>query len=752
MFRDGLGERRLIVNPSGTDRIEVLCLRGELTSVPSFEFALRERVSHLAQFRHAFYARVRSVERLSDAASTLALVSDATDGDRLSSILEASDRHGFPLDINAALCLIRQIVPAIATLHQAASPVSHGAVAPERIIVTPHARVVVSEYVLGAALEQLRYSQERYWQDLRVPTARVGGVPRFDQRTDVTAVGVIALSLIIGRPLGNDEFPGRLPEVLGSAWAISARGGLEPLPAGLRAWLARMLQLDARASFNTMADAQAELERVLGESDYLAAPSALEAVLAQYREAIGVPEAAAAASVPAVLPTAVNDARIAPPIAAQPAAAPAVASTSPLTTTAAATPSTVVAASATGFSSAPPTATPSTTPATPPSTLFGSAPAVTVLGDAVAMPRTMPAAASAPKPQPKPAPPEPVVVVSPKEPDPIVEEPDEIEEEAPAAGRNWTMLGGALVLVAAVAGGGAFAARKYMAHGATPTTGTVVVTTNPAGAQLIVDGVLRGSTPATLSVAPGAHTLVVRVEGGEPRTIPIAVTAGGQISQYLDLPKAAPTAGQLQVRTEPAGVQVSIDGIARGVSPVTIDNLTPGAHTVAVEGELGKVEQTVNVDAGSTASVLVPLTAPKGAPVSGWISVSAPAEVQLYEGGKLLGSSKMDRLMVSAGSHQIDLVNESLGYRTTKTVQVGPGKVAAIKADFPKGTIALNAVPWADVWIDGEKVGETPLGNLQVPIGQHDVVFRNPDLGEQHHTIVVSLTSPARLSVDMRKK
>ncbi len=71
---------------------------------------------------------------------------------------------------------------------------------------------------------------------------------------------------------------------------------------------------------------------------------------------------------------------------------------------------------------------------------------------------------------------------------------------------------------------------------------------------------------------------------------------------------------------------------------------------------------------------------------------------------------------------------------------------------MPKGTLALNAAPWAEVWIDGEKVGDTPIGNLSLAIGAHDVVFRNPDLGEQHHTVMVTLKEVVRLSVDLRKK
>ena len=63
MFEDGFGERHLIVDRGRNEPVEMLYLRAELTSVPSFEFALRERVSRLAAFRHTCYGQVRTVER-----------------------------------------------------------------------------------------------------------------------------------------------------------------------------------------------------------------------------------------------------------------------------------------------------------------------------------------------------------------------------------------------------------------------------------------------------------------------------------------------------------------------------------------------------------------------------------------------------------------------------------------------------------------------------------------------------------------
>ena len=102
VFRDGIGERRHVSDPAGTGVCEVLCVRDELSAVPSFEFALRERTTRLSAFRHASYARVRSVDRLNQPGTALAIVADAAQGVRLSSLLAPTEPRPAALDINAA--------------------------------------------------------------------------------------------------------------------------------------------------------------------------------------------------------------------------------------------------------------------------------------------------------------------------------------------------------------------------------------------------------------------------------------------------------------------------------------------------------------------------------------------------------------------------------------------------------------------------------------------------------------------------
>lgn len=290
-FEDGLGRRVWLPAVADDRGIHVLALQSSFAAVPSFEFALRERTARLAAFHHPGYERVRTVERDAGAGPFLSVVSDAAPGLRVSDLLTRARTRHVPIDIHASLCMIRQLVAAAVALHNSAHGATHGAVAPERLVVTPQARLLVVEHSLGPALERLQYSPERYWSELRIPVPSSGAAPKFDARADVLQIGVVALSLVRGRLLQTEEFPAQLADVVASTWAVSADGGFEPLPPGLRRWLLRALQLDVDRSFASAVDAQAALDVVLGAGDLLASPTSLEALLARYQDAAGEPEA-----------------------------------------------------------------------------------------------------------------------------------------------------------------------------------------------------------------------------------------------------------------------------------------------------------------------------------------------------------------------------------------------------------------------------------------------------------------------------
>ncbi len=292
LFSDGIGDRVVSTDGATGDLVQVLRINPALTAVPSFEFALRERVARLANFRHGYYARVRRVDRSHNHATGLSIVSDHVEGTRLSDILRVANERGLLLDINAAVCLIRQLVPAVALLHENARDVAHGLIAPERLLVTPHARLVIAEHVMGAAIEQMQYGRERLWNEFRVAMPASAGLSRFDQRADVAGIGVVALSLILGRPLTNDEYPRGLNDLLNEARERTALGDEQPLSPAMRTWLARALQVDVRRAFASAPEALSALDQLAAEgNDYVAAPVALETFLSRYIAALLTPAA-----------------------------------------------------------------------------------------------------------------------------------------------------------------------------------------------------------------------------------------------------------------------------------------------------------------------------------------------------------------------------------------------------------------------------------------------------------------------------
>lgn len=776
VFSDGLGDRAIAVDGATGDLLQILRLRPQLLSVPSFEFALRERAARLANFRHAYYARVRRIDRQG---AMLTVVSDHVEGTRLSDLLRIASERRLTLDLNAALCLIRQLVPAVALLHENARDVAHGLIAPERLVVTPHARVIIVEHVLGSAVEQLQYSSERLWKELGA-VLHAGSVNgRFDHRADVVATGMVALSLVLGRPISVDEYPHRIPILLQDARARSAMGEEEQLPYVLRLWLARMLQLDPGRSYGSAIEAQSALEDTLSEDmGFVAAPVALETFLSRYIAALLDP------SVPSAIPTFAAPAP--QPLPARPVPAPRVEAPAiqPAASIPPSGPAPAVAPPAPGVAAAPPPAVKQ--PSAPAAAPVSAAPPAQVAPIPVFAP-VAPAPAvsgpSAPAPvAPAPVTPPPVAaapvaaapVAPPPVATPVAEEPAApvpditdllkdvagvIPPEPPAQAvpaRKGTGGGRKTFLrVAAAAGVVALLGVPgwyYVSRGTkavAPSSGTLAVQTNPSGVAVFVDGVAHGNTPARISVPAGSHILELRGRG-VPRVVPVQIAAGAEISQYLELP-ATPSTGSLLVQSDPVGARVAIDGVEHGVTPVSVADLAPGEHEVILTGTAGvPVKQKVVIQAGVTASVLAPVSTTAPGPVSGWITVKAPVEMDVREGGRLLGTSESDKIMLAAGRHELQIVNETLGYTAKKVVQVPAGHILSLPVDLPQGVINLNATPWAEVWIDGKRVGETPIGNFPIAIGPHEVVFRNPQLGEKRQAVSVTLNAPVRLSVDMK--
>jgi hypothetical protein len=136
---------------------------------------------------------------------------------------------------------------------------------------------------------------------------------------------------------------------------------------------------------------------------------------------------------------------------------------------------------------------------------------------------------------------------------------------------------------------------------------------------------------------------------------------------------------------------------------------------------------------------------------SGGFRVSSPIELHVLDGERVLGSSEDGPIFTTAGRHEFEFVNSAIGYRVRRVVNIRPGQIGSLSVTPPNGIVNINALPWAAVWIDGNSVGDTPVGNLSVPPGEHEIVFRHPQLGERRQKTIVRTDSPTRVTANLQR-
>jgi archaellum component FlaG (FlaF/FlaG flagellin family) len=322
----------------------------------------------------------------------------------------------------------------------------------------------------------------------------------------------------------------------------------------------------------------------------------------------------------------------------------------------------------------------------------------------------------------------------------------------PPTTRSMWLVGGATVCLAAAIGAAFWLNARASAAAA---TGSVTVESEPSGAHVFVDGTARGATPITIALVEGKHQLRLE-QGTRTQQIPLAIKADTTVVHHITWPVetasasvAATATGSLRIVSEPSAATVTIDAIDRGSTPLTVAGLSVGQHDVVVRSGGKTQRRTLQVEANTTTSLV--LSGVESGTPSGWLSATASAPLRIFESGKLVGSTESDRIMLPAGEHTFEFSSDALGFSATRTLNIGAGQTSSVVLPMPQVIVSLNAVPWAQVWVDGQALGATPIGDFKTTVGAHEVIFRHPQFGERKQTVVVTAKGPNRISADMTK-
>ncbi len=138
---------------------------------------------------------------------------------------------------------------------------------------------------------------------------------------------------------------------------------------------------------------------------------------------------------------------------------------------------------------------------------------------------------------------------------------------------------------------------------------------------------------------------------------------------------------------------------------------------------------------------------------------STPRGAEVVIGGRVVGTTPF-RLDSGTSGQTVRATFKLDGYEDASVSEVFPRKgTSYARATLSKAAVKeepaylrINATPWADVYVDGKNVGQTPIGSLEVEPGTHSVRLVCPPLGtEATKSVTVAAGETKPVSADLEE-
>lgn len=195
------------------------------------------------------------------------------------------------------------------------------------------------------------------------------------------------------------------------------------------------------------------------------------------------------------------------------------------------------------------------------------------------------------------------------------------------------------------------------------------------------------------------------------------------------------TFGSLHIATVPIGAVVFLDETNRGVTPVTIDSISKGVHSlrVTLQGYLSKeMKITLDKDSINFFDTLKP---------AAYLTVKAhPHNATIMVNGQPVGTDRIDSLEVPAGSVSIQV--KAPGYDVHQSdLDLVRGELheCNVKLISSSATLEINSDPaGAGVFLNGEHSGRTPFADSSLEPGAYRIQLKLENHVSVFETVALS--------------
>jgi len=307
-----------------------------------------------------------------------------------------------------------------------------------------------------------------------------------------------------------------------------------------------------------------------------------------------------------------------------------------------------------------------------------------------------------------------------------------------------------VVSLVALAGLGAIGYRIFT------RPGKLQIVVKPIDARIAIDGVaVTGTPPIILERPPGPYHLAVEADGYVRRDQNVDVQARQFLPVEIELEPSADTGFELT--SEPPGGLVWLDGqpftsgeenAQQARTNFKAYRVAPGQHRIEIKGDARYDDWTLEFfqEPGKTQKLHADLKPRGAAPVAAKaVPAVAPAPEATPPPAVAPQGSDRRPVVPSRGSRPGSRPGPRSAPERSGVAAVDPPPRARpprsnddpFEKEPPSGrgggtteecVVSLNAKPYAEVYIDGKKIGMTPIVNHKLPCGRHKVRLWNPDL------------------------
>jgi hypothetical protein len=244
-----------------------------------------------------------------------------------------------------------------------------------------------------------------------------------------------------------------------------------------------------------------------------------------------------------------------------------------------------------------------------------------------------------------------------------------------------------------------------------PTFSEISIKTEPPS-DIYINGDRKGNGTWQGRLNPAVYTFEARLDKHTTATEKQTVVVGKPLNITLN-PK--PKLGTLKVVSNPVDATLTLNGVNRGTTPITIRDLLIGNYSLSIDKSgYNTVTKTITIEEGKTTEVNE--TLPSGMEIT---VVSTPPGVQFSINNSPQGTTPKT-LTLGFGSYSIKLVN---GTKVVEeTIQVAMGGKSNFEFNVVEGmnvTITSNPTG-ASLTVDGVYEGTTPI-TLNLSFGNHSV-------------------------------